>query len=300
MTCKLRVTRAGPLTTIQDGGRQGLLAHGVSASGPMDVTAYRLAGQLAGAGGAGGVECTPAGIDLTVDEGELRIGWAGGLFGVTINDAAREWPGAAVVRAGDKLSITPGDEGNYGYLRFGADLSIPPVMGSLSTSTRARLGGLDGRALIAGDVLTLVGQARTPESPIVIPPDSGPIRFIWGIHAEHFDRIVRERFVTGRFRISSMMDRMGVRLVDDDGVFAGASILSLVSDPILVGDIQILGDGTPIVLMRDHQPTGGYPRIGTVITADLDRFAQMRPGAPVAFASVSVEHAQHILRSRRT
>jgi allophanate hydrolase subunit 2 len=90
---------------------------------------------------------------------------------------------------------------------------------------------------------------------------------------------------------------MGVRLADERQVFAGASILSLVSDPILPGDIQILGDGTPIVLMRDHQPTGGYPRIGTVVSADLDRFAQLRPGEPVAFAPVSVEHAQRLLRS---
>ena len=75
-------------------------------------------------------------------------------------------------------------------------------------------------------------------------------------------------------------------------------VLSLVSDAIVPGDIQILGDGTPIVLMRDHQPTGGYPRIATIISADLDRFAQLRPGAPVAFAPVTVEHAHLLLRSR--
>jgi len=93
---------------------------------------------------------------------------------------------------------------------------------------------------------------------------------------------------------------MGVRLVDEDGVFGGQSILSLVSDPVLPGDIQILGDGTPIVLMRDHQPTGGYPRIGTIISADLDRFAQMRPGSVLAFMPVSVDHAHRLLRSGQT
>lgn len=300
MTGRLRIARAGPLTTIQDSGRHGLLAHGISASGPMDRAAYALAGRLAGASGAGSVEFTRARIDLVVEDGEMRIGWAGGLFVLTINSVAQVWPGAAVVRAGDLISITPGSAGNYGYVRFGPQLAVPPVMGSQSTSTRARLGGLDGRALVAGDILALTGEGRRPEPSVVAPPDSGPIRVIWGIHAQHFDRAVRERFVTETFRVSPMMDRMGVRLVDSGGVFAGASILSLVSDPILAGDIQILGDGTPIVLMRDHQPTGGYPRIGTVITADLDRFSQMRPGAPVAFASVSIEHAQRILRSRQT
>ena len=93
---------------------------------------------------------------------------------------------------------------------------------------------------------------------------------------------------------------MGVRLDDPAGVFADASALSLVSDAIVPGDIQILGDGTPIVLMRDHQPTGGYPRIGTIISADLDRLAQLRPGHDVSFQPVTVEHARQILRSLQT
>jgi allophanate hydrolase len=90
------------------------------------------------------------------------------------------------------------------------------------------------------------------------------------------------------------MDRMGVRLDDIEGVFADVAGLSLVSDAIVPGDIQILGDGTPVVLMRDHQPTGGYPRIATIISADLDRFAQMRPGTRVTFESVTLAHAQNL------
>lgn len=92
---------------------------------------------------------------------------------------------------------------------------------------------------------------------------------------------------------------MGVRLNDSCCVFAATNILSLASDAIVPGDVQVLGDGTPIVLMRDHQPTGGYPRIATIITADLDRFAQFRPGTAIAFTPVTVEHAQDLLRSRR-
>lgn len=297
MKARLKILRAGPLCTIQDLGREGLLAHGISASGPMDRGGHALAGLLAGAEGEAGIEMTRAGLELAVESGELRIGWAGGVFSVAIDGVAQAWPGSAVVSAGNRLSITPGPEGNYGYLRFGPQLDLPMVMGSLSTSSRARLGGLDGRALMAGDVLELSGTGGAPmpaEAPTRV---EGSVRFVWGLHAEHFAPEVRENFVTEAFRIAPAMDRMGVRLVDEAGVFAGASILSLVSDPILPGDIQILGDGTPIVLMRDHQPTGGYPRIGTVISADLDRFAQMRPGETVAFAPVSVEHAQRLLRS---
>jgi allophanate hydrolase len=92
---------------------------------------------------------------------------------------------------------------------------------------------------------------------------------------------------------------MGVRLDDVAGVFAETTVLSLVSDAVVAGDIQILGDGTPIVLMRDHQPTGGYPRIGTVIDADLDRFAQMRPGTTLAFAPVTLQKARELFLASR-
>ncbi|ODT78527.1 MAG: hypothetical protein ABS76_23560 [Pelagibacterium sp. SCN 64-44] len=297
MSARLRITRAGPLATIQDRGRSGLLVHGVSASGPMDAAAHERAGLRAGAADQAGIEITQAGLDLVVAEGATRIGWDGGLFTIHVNGKALAWPGAAELEAGDWLSVTPGAQGNYGYLRFGPALDLPDVLGSRATNMRARLGGLNGRALAAGDELVLRDAAGEPREVADMPAEAGPIRFIRGLHWDWFATAVQARFVTERFRVTPMLDRMGVRLADESGVFGGQSILSLVSDPVLPGDIQILGDGTPIVLMRDHQPTGGYPRIGTVITADLDRFAQMRPGSVLAFAPVSVEHAHRLLRS---
>ncbi|WIY54265.1 biotin-dependent carboxyltransferase family protein [Devosia sp. YIM 151766] len=299
MSALIRIKRAGPLTTIQDEGRHGMLAHGVSASGPMDRAAYRRAGLLAGATHRAGVEFTQAGLDLVLAEGELRIGWDGGAFVVRINGREASWPGSALLAAGDRLSVTPGASGNYGYLRFGGALDLDPVLGSHATNMRARLGGLDGRALVAGDELAFSGVGTLPEEVRRPDAEDGPIRFIRGLHWSWFSPKVQEDFVKGGFRITPIMDRMGVRLADEGRVFGGESILSLVSDPVQPGDIQILGDGTPIVLMRDHQPTGGYPRIGTVIGADLDRFAQMRPGEVVAFAPMSVERAHRMLRSGR-
>lgn len=294
---ELTILRAGPLTSIQDAGRFGMLRHGISASGPMDRAAYAMAGALAGSG-KGGIEFT-TGIEIRQSAGQSRVGFAGGQFTVWHNGKPVDWPGAIVLEAGDILAVTPGRSGNYGYLRFDGDVQAAPVMGSIATSSRAGLGGLDGQVLQAGDRIALSPPPETGTEHLrQHAPSDGPIRVIWGLHAELFPATTRQRFLDGHFIISRRLDRMGVRLEDSQGVFAESAILSLVSDAIVPGDIQILGDGTPIVLMRDHQPTGGYPRIATVISADLDRFAQMRPGAPVAFASVTVEHAHQLLRSR--
>jgi allophanate hydrolase subunit 2 len=263
----------------------------------MDGAAYRRAGLLAGSGASAGIEFSMLGLDLIVSEGEATMGWDGGVFKISINGLKHDWPGSAHLKAGDRLSISAGTGGNYGYLRFGGEIDVPVVMGSRSTSMRARIGGLEGRALKAGDRLNLIGHGEAAAPPISPQGSEGAIRFVWGLHADVFDAGLREKFVTAMFRISSMMDRMGVRLRDDAAVFASARILSLVSDPVVVGDIQILGDGTPIVLGRDHQPTGGYPRIGTIISADLDRFFQLRPNAAVVFAPVATDHAQALLRS---
>ncbi|MGV8855641.1 MAG: biotin-dependent carboxyltransferase family protein [Devosia sp.] len=299
MSAIVAVTRAGPLTTVQDSGRFGHLRHGISASGPMDRRGYARAGALAGADYPG-IEITMAGIALGVHSGGCRIGLAGGSFVARLNGKALQWPTAVTLGPGDELAVTPGAAGNFGYLRFDAPMLLPAVMDSLSTSSRARLGGFDGRPLQVGDILELgEGADAVSHSLAATPPDeTGPIRFIWGLHADLLPSATRSRFVGAGFAISRRLDRMGVRLEDGDGVFADTTILSLASDAIVAGDIQILGDGTPIVLMRDHQPTGGYPRIGTIITADLDRFAQLRPGASVEFAPVSVHHAQQILRSQ--
>jgi biotin-dependent carboxylase-like uncharacterized protein len=301
MSAVLAILRAAPLTSVQDQGRFGMLRHGISASGPMDQEAFDLAGALGG-GGRGGIEFTTAGIELRLASGQCRVGLAGGDFAVRLNGDTLDWPGSAEMAEGDILSVTPGRWGNYGYLRFDADIDAAPVLGSMATSSRARLGGLDGRSLRAGDVIALTGGTSGAAIPVPArtEPETGPIRVTWGLHADLFSSALRQHFVEAGFVVSSSLDRMGVRLADPDQVFADAAILSLASDAIVPGDIQILGDGTPIVLMRDHQPTGGYPRIATVISADLDRFAQLRPGTSVAFKPVTVEHAQALLRSRGT
>lgn len=294
----MRVLRAGPLTTLQDAGRPGHLRHGISAAGPMDQRAFSRAGEWLGGAGPTGLEFTSAGLRLAIEGGSVGAAWDGGAFTLTIDGEVKGWPGRAVLRAGAVLDVSPGASGNYGYLRFDREIQVPAVMGSRATSSIAGLGGYEGRALVAGDVLRFGAavQRGVSQHPQPLAVQEGPIRVVWGIHADGFDTETRQRFVTETFRVTARLDRMGVRLADESRVFAGQQFLSLVSDAILPGDIQILGDGTPIVLMRDHQPTGGYPRIATIASADLDRFAQLRPGATVRFEPVTVAHAQELLK----
>lgn len=283
------IHRAGPMATLQDEGRFGMLAHGVSASGPMDRAAYAAAGLALGSAGRTAIEFTQ-GIEFEVDE-KVFLGFAGGDFSISYQGSEVPWPGALALKARTRIAITPGSSGNYGYLRFDREVDVPLLLGSRSTNVAVGLGGFKGRALKAGDRLAFGGLGARVEASEVKAGD-GPIRVIWGLHASLLDAATRQGFVEQSYLISTSLDRMGVRLIDPVGVFAAQKQLSLVSDAIVPGDIQILGDGTPIVLMRDHQPTGGYPRIATIVTADLDRFAQMRPGTEVRFQPVTLEHAR--------
>ena len=295
------MTRVGPLCTIQDLGRPGMLQHGISASGPMDRGAFDRAGFWIGGADSAGIEFTTAGIGFEVIAGDVGVGFGGGSFSLRRNGEAKPWPARLRLTAGDVVDITPGPAGNYGYVRFDREVDVAPVLGSRSTNLVVGLGGLEGRSLRAGDMLDF-GDDLPSTGPGLHPQatktEAGPIRVTWGLHADLFPEPVRQRFLAEAFAISSRIDRMGARLIDPSGVFAEPPALSLVSDAIVAGDIQILGDGTPIVLLRDHQPTGGYPRIATVISADPDRFTQLRPGADVRFKPVTLSEAQAILKAR--
>jgi biotin-dependent carboxylase-like uncharacterized protein len=295
---RIVLTRVSPMTTIQDAGRPGLFAHGIGASGPMDRNGYALAATTAEQPCGAAIEIGPLGLDFTYHGGPLSAGAAGGAFSLTVDGQPRPWPSRIDLVEGAKISIKPGPHGNYAYLRFTAEIGVPAVLGSRSTNATVGLGGFDGRMLATGDELNfeeLIDAEIEPVLPETATPDD-PIRFVWGIHADLFSAPIRSAFTASGFRVSARMDRMGVRLDDTGAVFSDAKLLNLVSDAVVPGDIQILGDGTPIVLMRDNQPTGGYPRIGTVIDADLDRFAQIRAGKMVRFEPVTVAHAHRIAR----
>ncbi|WP_127143591.1 biotin-dependent carboxyltransferase family protein [Pelagibacterium montanilacus] len=293
---RLEITRAGPLTSVQDAGRPGMLGYGVAASGPMDPSGFARAQAAAGVSCGAAVEFSMAGMAFTYRGGGATLGLAGGAFTASRNGERLTWPGGAKLQDGDMIDIRPGPWGNYGYARFDHEIDVPVLMGSRSTNVTVGLGGFGGRALRAGDALALMALASAPASLRAAgdaPDPDQPIRFIWGIHADMFSHDDRAAFCDTPFVVSPRIDRMGVRLVDN-GIFAGQRILSLVSDCVVPGDVQVLGDGTPIILMADHQPTGGYPRIATIVGKDRPRVAQARPGASLRFAPISLDTARRL------
>ncbi len=299
--------RVGPLVSLQDRGRFGVLGHGIGASGPMDRGAYERAGELLAAQrcpvGETALETSVGTLEFLVAGRALTAAFCGGEFRVFINDRLQDWETVHRLQSGDRVRVEPGARGNYALVRFDMEVDVTPVIGSRATNSIASIGGFHGRYLKEGDRIGFIPAAVSSRPAgrggFFAPQHAGPVRFIWGVHADLFPAVIRQAFVAKEFVISGKLDRMGVRLVDGYGVFRQQQNLSLVSDAVVPGDVQVLGDGTPIVLMRDHQPTGGYPRIATIISADLDRFAQLRPGSRVTFSSVSVDHAHGVLKGKR-
>ena len=198
---------------------------------------------------------------------------------------------AAVLQPGDSLQL--GRPQGVAYLAVAGGFLTPPMLGSRATYARAGLGGVDGRALAAGDRLPCLPFAGSPQHAFVAAPlqhPGGPIRVIPGPQADHFTPAALASFYSEPWTLTPARDRMGLRLAGPRlaHVPGGADI---VSDGVTPGAIQVPADGQPIVLLADCQTVGGYPKIATVIRADLPRLAHLPPGAEIRFVAVDATHA---------
>ncbi len=244
------------------------------------------------------IECFDGGTHLAARGGTLRLALAGDAVLEASVGGERQRLGSwrtLCLDDGDTLRVTGVERGRIVVIAV-EGLSLPRVLGSASTYARAALGGLDGRALSAG-VRLAVAAASTRAQQMLgkpPPPSSGPIRAIAGPQADHFDADTRAAFCHNDYRVSAEADRMGVRLDGPALVHAGAR--EIVSDATVPGSIQVPGNGLPIVLLADAQTAGGYPKIGTVIGADLARVAAARPGQVLRFTWVSAEDGERLAR----
>jgi biotin-dependent carboxylase-like uncharacterized protein len=303
MNAALTIISAGPGVTLQDAGRHGYLRFGVTAAGPMDALAMATANRAVGlADGATAIEVSLGGIELTTDGATLPVAVAGGEFEVSLD--GRKLPNVVrlALTPGARLRIRAGASGAWCYVAVGGGIAVPPMLGSNATHTRSMLGGIDGRALTAGDTLPVrnVVPCESGIAALTTPwlaPTNDPIRVLLGPQDDYFSREQIETFSGASYTVSHRSDRMasfldGPQIVPTDG-------LDIVSDGIVMGAIQVLGDGRPMVLMADRQVTGGYPKLATVIGPDQRRLAQMRPGAAVRFSIATIDAAVAARRTER-
>lgn len=294
----LSVVFAGPHVSVQDGGRPGLMRFGVPCSGPMDRLSFAAANLALGNDAhAPGIEVSMAGLVLECVSGEVSYAVAGGGFIVDHAGARRSSWNIATLRAGERLAIRPGHWGSWCYLALAGNLLAGEWLGSVSTHA---LSGFGGGRLASGQRLRIAGAARREEreGELPCPVSARPrkeLRVTLGPQQRFFAPDTIAAFLQGPWRTTDAWDRMGVRL--SGPLIAPRANLDMPSEPIVRGAVQVAGDGVATVLLADHQTTGGYPKIATVLDCDLDAFVQLRPRDPVAFRAVSAAEATGIART---
>ncbi len=297
MAACLRVLAAGPGVTIQDSGRFGYLRYGVTPAGPMDWAAFRTANLAVGNDDrAAAIEIPVGGLKIVCEGAPLWVAYAGGEFvwhrdGELLPNAARIF-----CEPGMSLEARAGQSGAFTYLAVDGGFATPVTMGSRATHTRSGIGGIEGRMLKEGDILPAAssGANRTGnfEAAIGAPwlAQQEPLRVVLGPQDDYFTPEALDLFFASEFALTAMADRMAYRFEGPE--IASARGYDIVSDGIALGAIQIPGDKRPLVLMADRQPTGGYPKLGTIARADIGRLAQMRPGETCRFKMASAEEAR--------
>ncbi|MEK4033088.1 biotin-dependent carboxyltransferase family protein [Methylocystis sp. IM3] len=284
MKARLLVHAAGPSVTVQDAGRFGYSRFGVTPAGPMDPPAFLTATRAVAAATA--LEVSLGGVEFEAEGATLAVAVAGGGFDVRLD--GMRLPAATLfpLAPGARLSIRAGTGGAWCYVAVGARIDLPLALGSRATHARS---GIGPKPLSAGDALPFSDIAPAPAAPqrLVAPWLTGgdaPIRVMLGPQDDYFPQASIEALLGAEWRVGARSDRMAYAL--EGPRLAHARGHDIVSDGAAMGAIQVPGSGAPFVLMADRQPTGGYPKIATVIGADLGRMAQRRPGETLRFRAV--------------
>jgi antagonist of KipI len=301
----LEVIDLGGLATIQDSGRKGWRQFGVPASGPMDVFAFRAANALAGNPG----ECAVIEIGLGDITFQARQDCIIAVTGVGYKLSIYIWEfplwGSFFVRAGWKIHLNKTDDGMWVYLAVHGGIQTEAVLGSRATYLRGVLGGFEGRQLQVGDVMrtAISASAPYPLAARILPEEALPkysdhpiIDVILGPQAEYFTDESIETFLSSKYAVSLTSDRMGYRL--EGPPLTHRSKTELISEGMTFGAIQVPSNGQPIAMMADCPTTGGYPKIGTIASADLPLLAQCAPSkSRIRFRETTVEKAQEKYRA---
>ncbi|PLW83079.1 allophanate hydrolase [Kineobactrum sediminis] len=293
----LVVRQPGLLSLIQDRGRFGQHAIGLTNGGPLDPEAFDICQQLLG----NRPDCTAIETSFGGLELEARVDTficvTGASMPLAINGREKPLWTVHSVLAGDQISLGYAAEGCRSYLGVADGFVITPQFGSAATVVREKIGGINGNKLAPGDVLPC--DATSLRRELHLHPDYQPryhnrvtVGVIPGYQQSHFSRLQQRRFFSHAYSVSQRCDRMGYRL---EGPAIECDINGILSEGICFGAIQIPADGQPIVLLNDRQTIGGYPKIGAALSLDAARLAQLQPGGVVNFTAITPHRAHNAL-----
>lgn len=293
------VIQPGAYTTVQDRGRFGYQQFGVPVCGVVDSFAYRVANALVGNfQGQAVLEATILGPTLKVlNQGLIAV--AGGNLSPFLNNTPLPMWESVTIHPEDVLQFKGVKSGCRAYIAVAGGIDVPVVMGSRSTYVAGKIGGIDGRPLAAGDRLNKgegTGKAgiRVPSDLIPTYSDDIEIRVILGPQDDYFSDGI-DKFFGSTFKVSAKADRMGYRLEGDPIMHRGGVEKSIISEPSVPGGIQVPPDGQPIIVLVE-QTVGGYTKIATVISPDIGKVGQAKPGNRIRFRQVELEEAHRILK----
>lgn len=299
----VKILAPGGYTTVQDKGRFGFQHMGVPMSGALDQTAFALANLLVGnPEHAAVLELTVMGPSLEILR-EMDLALTGAQMGIRINDEPQEAWQSIRVFPGDVVTIGQVTAGCRSYLAFSGGISVPRIMGSLSTYAGGQLGGFQGRPLRKDDILEtndapLAGKHKKIPAPFIPDyPSQVTIRAIPGPQDDYFDEGLATLF-RKPFMVTAKADRMGYRLNGEPIPIQFSMPKSIVSEPSMPGSIQIPADEQPIILLVE-QTVGGYAKIATVVSTDIPRVAQATPGDFIQFEKIDLETAHNLLREEQ-
>ncbi|WP_071675225.1 5-oxoprolinase subunit C family protein [Nioella nitratireducens] len=288
MSAAVHILGAGPGLSLQDTGRQGFLAKGLSRGGAVDGLALAEGAVLVGARDPLAIEMAGAGGRFRAEGADLLIALTGAPMSAEIDGTRVAWSASHLLPQGAELKIGGVTRGSYGYLSV-AGLTAPKVLGARSAHLAAGI----GHRLQAGDRLT--AQPAPHKGGMMLPQDDrfsgGTVRLLPSVQTDQFDKETLRRLEETAFLKDARASRMGARMAHDGPGFSSSEHLAILSEIIVPGDVQVVGDGAPYVLLNECQTTGGYPRIGTVISADLAKVAQAAPGMPIRFRFVTLDQA---------
>ena len=299
----LKVLSPGFHTTVQDEGRRGFQHVGVPVSGALDRDGFMLANALVGnAQGAACLELMGSGPEIEIVGSSVRITLVGsGSLEIRRRDDPSVRSEQTVrLTKGEIVRVRLGGDAFCSYLAIEGGFEVPLCLNSRSTYTRAGFGGLSGRQLRSGDILHGATDDVLPRDEVSLNERRDlrfdqPIRVVLGPQDSYFTASAIQEFLSGGYTITPASDRMGFRLAGP--LLEHKSDYNIVSDGIVAGSIQVPGSKLPIVLMADAQTTGGYPKIATVISADLPVLGVRGAGRSVRFQSISRKDAEKIRRA---